>query len=339
MTVTFEQARQAVAASWPDYDLAPYGFEGANAWFVLLLPETMGGRIAAVSKDVGDVNWINENADEYTEENLVGEDEPAPAALATLAASRERLAVLDRTYKRDKDGRFGSTGTHQRRGDAAQKEGELIDSMPSYDVAIRQAEMARPGLRRGEAQAMGDAVHGDDGYARHGYREMQGPLFRGDLDKAPQAVQDRVAALDKVIGLHTLEADAVVHRGTGAPRSTIPGFKPEGGNLGLTWTHHPFVSTSARPEIAEEFARGHNASRSARTIAEDHPTMIRMLVPKGTKAAKLTGMYRYEDEAGEHAPDGYAEVLLPRGLKHTIVADHGVIDGVHHIDVEVSPGD
>lgn len=72
MTTTFEQARRSVAFRWPDYDVAPYGYEGDSDWLLILLPETAGGRIPAVSKSTGTVRWINENADEYTQERPVG---------------------------------------------------------------------------------------------------------------------------------------------------------------------------------------------------------------------------------------------------------------------------
>lgn len=70
--VTFEEARQAVSAAWPDYDIAPYGYETNDSWLVLLLPETTGGRVAAVSKSEGSIRWINENDDEYTQQRPVG---------------------------------------------------------------------------------------------------------------------------------------------------------------------------------------------------------------------------------------------------------------------------
>ena len=70
---TFEQAQQAVQTAWPDYDVAPYGYDGDDDWLVLLLPETAGGRVAAVSKDDGAIRWINENAGEYNQELPVGE--------------------------------------------------------------------------------------------------------------------------------------------------------------------------------------------------------------------------------------------------------------------------
>ncbi len=71
--VTFEQARQTVLGKWPDYDIAPFGYEGEADWFVLLAPLTVGGRIAAIDKTTGKITWINENSDIYTQEFPVGE--------------------------------------------------------------------------------------------------------------------------------------------------------------------------------------------------------------------------------------------------------------------------
>lgn len=73
MAVTFGEARQIVLNDWPDYEVAEYGYEGDEHWFVLLLPETAGGRIAGVGKESGEITWINENADIYTEERPVGD--------------------------------------------------------------------------------------------------------------------------------------------------------------------------------------------------------------------------------------------------------------------------
>lgn len=73
MAVTFAQARHAVQTAWPDYDVASYGYEGDADWFVLLLPQTAGGRIAAVAKTTGVIRWINENAEEYNQDFPVGD--------------------------------------------------------------------------------------------------------------------------------------------------------------------------------------------------------------------------------------------------------------------------
>jgi hypothetical protein len=70
---SFEHAREVVQAAWPDYDIAPYGYEGDLDWFVLLLPMTAGGRVAAVSKFSGAIRWINENAPEYNQDLRVGD--------------------------------------------------------------------------------------------------------------------------------------------------------------------------------------------------------------------------------------------------------------------------
>ena len=72
MAVTFDEARKKVLADWPDYDIAEYGFEGDRHWFLILLPERAGGRIPAVAKATGEITWINENADIYTQQRPVG---------------------------------------------------------------------------------------------------------------------------------------------------------------------------------------------------------------------------------------------------------------------------
>jgi hypothetical protein len=129
VTVTFDEARRRVQADWPDYDPAPFGFESDADWFVLLLPETIGGRIAAVSKESGDIRWINENADEYVEDRTVGDwagvvtGETAAAslrgwegdlhhalALADPVARAAALEELAKEQSRDHLGRFASGG-------------------------------------------------------------------------------------------------------------------------------------------------------------------------------------------------------------------------------------
>jgi len=73
MTVTFEQARQMVIDEWPDYTVAPTGYQDDEVWFVLLLPETAGGRIAVVDKTSGGLSWTNENDRRFTTQRPVGE--------------------------------------------------------------------------------------------------------------------------------------------------------------------------------------------------------------------------------------------------------------------------
>lgn len=70
---TFARAREIVHEEWPDYEVADYGYSGDGHWFLILLPETCGGRIPAVDKTTGDITWINENAAIYTQDRPVGE--------------------------------------------------------------------------------------------------------------------------------------------------------------------------------------------------------------------------------------------------------------------------
>lgn len=70
--VSFDDARRIVADAWPDYTIADYGYSGDDHWLLVLLPETIGGRIPAVNKASGDVTWINENAAIYSRERPVG---------------------------------------------------------------------------------------------------------------------------------------------------------------------------------------------------------------------------------------------------------------------------
>lgn len=72
MAVSFDQARASVAKAWPEYRIAPYGFETNTDWLLILLPETAGGRIPAVSKTTGTIRWINENSDGYSQQRPVG---------------------------------------------------------------------------------------------------------------------------------------------------------------------------------------------------------------------------------------------------------------------------
>ncbi len=70
---TFDQARQLVQKRWPEYQVAARGYDGGDDWILLLLPETIGGRIPLVSKATGALSWINENSDRYDQSRPVGD--------------------------------------------------------------------------------------------------------------------------------------------------------------------------------------------------------------------------------------------------------------------------
>lgn len=70
--IAFEEAVTVVSQQWPDYDIAPYGYETNADWLLLPRPVTTGGRVAAVNKDNGAVRWINETSDAYDQSRPVG---------------------------------------------------------------------------------------------------------------------------------------------------------------------------------------------------------------------------------------------------------------------------
>ncbi|HEX6970225.1 MAG TPA: ADP-ribosyltransferase [Micromonosporaceae bacterium] len=237
-----------------------------------------------------------------------------------------------------------SQKSHGRKGSLTEAEFDAlptgqgaIDALPgTYDQVLRRTADQRGGIGTRERLQVQDAIDGEHGYARDGYIETNRTLYRdkGDLTNATPEVRQQVERIDRLMEMSKLDRDVAVHRGTSEPGRVIPGFDPNGSNVGKTWTHHAFQSTSARFQIAEEFARGHNASSQHRS-SENHPTELRIHVPAGTRAVQITGMDRYE---GEGDGGGYAEVLLDRGLGMRVVNDHGVVDGIHFLDVEVTGG-
>jgi len=226
--ITFEDARQVVAADWPDYDPAPWGFEGDEDWFVLLLPETTGGRIAAVDKESGELNWINENADEYTQERPAGAPHDRNAEESTpLAITYLRPGA--RTYKRDERGRFGSGG-----GGGEHLTGQdALDAVPATYRSGPEAHFgnyegaefdAPPG--HGDSQALaeyeGVEFQVTNTYLRHGptdLSELSDENYSG-ADYSPRslvaerdaATAHRVAEIDKTMDVSPLKAPVEVSR-------------------------------------------------------------------------------------------------------------------------------
>lgn len=84
--ITFDDARRTVAQRWPDYTVAPYGYEVDAGWIVLLLPATAGGRLPLVAKSDGSVRWINSFAPEYDQNQPVG-DWPLVNQVVTMEPS------------------------------------------------------------------------------------------------------------------------------------------------------------------------------------------------------------------------------------------------------------
>jgi hypothetical protein len=124
------------------------------------------------------------------------------------------------------------------------------------------------------------------------------------------ATADRhVRALDAVMAQSHLPRDVVVWRGGRHVARDMPESA-----VGFEWTDAGFVSTAVRREGAESFLAGRES------------VLMRVLAPEGTPALSLHG--------------GEGELLLGRGLRFRVVADHGRISGAggggaRLIDVEI----
>lgn len=147
---------------------------------------------------------------------------------------------------------------------------------------------------------------------------INGPLRRGSaLPPKPRVV---VRELDAMLAESQLKRDVQVLRGVGDP-SHIFGhaWSDYGDNAGLEWEDDAFVSATTDEETAKYFA----TARPGRT-----PTVMRILVPKGTPALQLES-------------DRFAqwELLLGRGYHYRIVEDSGYGTRPRELSVEViAPG-
>ncbi len=85
----------------------------------------------------------------------------------------------------------------------------------------------------------------------------------------------------------------------------------------MSWREDAFQSTTARRATAVDFANG-GASRNGGLL-------MRLSVPAGVGGVAMS-------KAGFES-----ELLLDRGHTLTVVADHGLVDGVRTVDVQVQP--
>lgn len=124
------------------------------------------------------------------------------------------------------------------------------------------------------------------------------------------------ADLDQIIGRSGVSGDVELWRGLHSGVQDMFADRLAGDLTGLEWEEKAYVSSSVRKSAAQEF-----------TGSSDDAMLMRIRVPKGTGAVKTVD--------GEW--DGEGEVILGRGRKMRIVADHGIDPGWGYrlVDVEV----
>ncbi len=155
-----------------------------------------------------------------------------------------------------------------------------------------------------------------------------GPQFDSEGVAELSAEDVAFGALEAMMGhpKSALRDDISVERGVQDPTHVFgDAWRSDGDNTGLTWEDAAFVSTSTSGQTAEEFAR---------LGIEGHaPLVMTVLAPKGIHAIRFgvhgsIPQYNAEDE-----------VVLDRGLRFRVIADHGLgADGIHRVDVAVIGG-
>ena len=159
---------------------------------------------------------------------------------------------------------------------------------------------------RAERVAVSDAFAS---YRGIGSSRLNRKIRAGDL------TDGRIAQMDKAFAQSPLESDVVTYRGVRTGGSVFGAEMPA--NLtGFEWTDRAYFSTSVDRAVAEPFAH-------------DGGVLMRIVAPMGIHAVGLRPASRVEK------PE--YEILFDRGLTYRVVADHGVVDGRRHLDVEVVP--
>lgn len=145
-------------------------------------------------------------------------------------------------------------------------------------------------------------------YKGEWYRVINEDLRAGDVRGE---TQEDVDALDALMDMSPVKSDLKVYRGMDGER--MLGKRFDGYLAGLEWTDKGFTSTSRDVGRADVFGGD---------------TLMRILVPKGTKAIQMQ----------KSGLDVEEETLLQRGLTYRVVSDQGRDwRGIRRIDVEVVP--
>lgn len=139
-----------------------------------------------------------------------------------------------------------------------------------------------------------------------------------------------VASLDSAVGRSRTTADIEVWRGSQSGQEEF-GDRLSGDLTGAEFTDRAYLSTSVDDGIALDFAR-----------IGPVPLVMRVHAPAGTGALALSdppnARHRLADGTSIHMlGEGQGEILLERGLRMRVTRDHGTVDGVRRVDVEVVP--
>lgn len=200
---------------------------------------------------------------------------------------------------------------------AAAVDQDTLDAAPLS--LVKQETHTRLGNRAGLSVESRDALATYQGAE---YAVINGTLRDaaiGDPVPPDAEVDGWIAAIDKAMTSSALTSDVVTWRG--ARRATkIFGDRFSQDLTGMEWSEPSYTSTTASRGIAEWFASPKDGVR------------MRIVIPAGVGAVQVSAVHNDDGVRDE------AELLLQRGLKMRVAADHGFApDGVRDIDVEVLP--
>jgi hypothetical protein len=185
------------------------------------------------------------------------------------------------------------------------------------EVSGTDALKAAPyGFGGGNAEL--DTALGD--YAGSGYAQINQDLRSGRTDNP--ATARTIATLDEGMRSSELTQGIKVGRGLKNPAGIFGAAWNDTDVTGLTWTDQGFASVTADPariQSGRSFFSGQDGAS------------LTVLVPKGTPALAIG--------TRDSGSFGEKEMLLDRGLTYRVVRDHGVVEGIRKLDVEVVPND
>lgn len=177
------------------------------------------------------------------------------------------------------------------------------------------------------------AVQNWSGGGPSGFATVNQTLESGHLAAASSGIRDVVAGLDELMGYSPLGQDIVVFRGIRDFSRMLPqGSTARPGRMaGVEWISRGFSSTSSRVGVAERFAtRVVSGAPADVGVDPPQPAVLRVFAPRGARGFAL-------DSPDPDATDDQ-ELLLARGLRHRVVADHGLDgEGIWRLDVEIVP--
>lgn len=155
------------------------------------------------------------------------------------------------------------------------------------------------------------------GQFNHPLRESHGELLADDNVRAA------AHRLDEMLAKSPAKRDVTVRRVIANPRRMFGDvWKSNGDNVGLEWTDFGYTSTSANTRFVDDFAENH--------VPPGEAVLLNIHVPKGVGALHMEGSNSFTDED---------EVVLPRGTRFRVTADHGTdSNGMRKLSVEAVAG-